>query len=64
VRCHDQGRLARIEADEVGLDLLAAPDRRRLVAEKLADLGFNYIALDLQGYRTGSLNETLPIRSD
>jgi len=59
VRCHDQGRLARIEADEAGLDLLAAPDRRRLVAEKLADLGFTYIALDLQGYRTGSLNETL-----
>jgi len=59
VRCHDQGRLARIEADETGLDILAAPDRRRLVAEKLAGLGFTYISLDLQGYRTGSLNETL-----
>ena len=59
VRCHDQGRLARIEADEAGLDLLAVPGNRRLVAEKLAGLGFNYIALDLHGYRTGSLNETL-----
>ena len=59
VRCHDQGRLARIEADEAGLDLLASPERRRLVAEKLAGLGFAYTALDLQGYRTGSLNETL-----
>jgi uncharacterized protein len=59
VRCHDQGRLARIEADEAGLDLLAAPSRRRLVVEKLAGLGFTYISLDLQGYRTGSLNETL-----
>jgi uncharacterized protein len=59
VRCHDQGRLARIEADEAGLDLLATPVNRRLVTENLAGLGFTYIALDLQGYRTGSLNEIL-----
>jgi uncharacterized protein len=59
VRCHDQGRLARIETDEAGLDLLATPVNRRLVTEKLTGLGFAYIALDLQGYRTGSLNETL-----
>jgi len=59
VRCHDQGRLARIEVDEESLDLLAAPDRRRLVAEKFSALGFTYTALDLNGYRPGSLNETL-----
>jgi uncharacterized protein len=59
VRWHDQGRLARIEADEAGLDLLAAPDRRRMVVEKLAGLGFTYISVDLPGYRTGSMNETL-----
>jgi uncharacterized protein len=63
VRCHDQGRLARIEVDEESLDLLAAPGRRRLVADKLASLGFTYTALDLNGYRTGSLNETLAPRS-
>jgi uncharacterized protein len=60
VRCHDQGRLARIEVDEEGLDLLAAPGRRRLVADKFSSLGFTYITLDLNGYRTGSLNEALP----
>jgi len=59
VRCHDQGRLARIEVDEESQDLLTAPDRRRLVAEKFSALGFTYTALDLNGYRPGSLNETL-----
>ena len=59
VRCHDQGRLARIEVDEESLDLLTAPDRRRLVAEKFSALGFTYTALDLNGYRAGSLNATL-----
>jgi len=63
VRCHDRGRLARLEADELGLEILAAPENRRLVVEKLAALGFAYIALDLQGYRTGSLNETLDRQS-
>lgn len=61
VRCHDQGRLARIEVDEEGQDLLAAPGRRRLVAEKLSSLGFTYTALDLNGYRAGSMNETLAL---
>jgi uncharacterized protein len=59
VRCHDQGRLARIEVDEEGLDLLAAPDNRKLVADRFSSLGFTYTALDLNGYRPGSLNETL-----
>jgi uncharacterized protein len=59
VRCHDQGRLARIEVDEESLDLLAAPGHRRLVADKFSSLGFTYTALDLNGYRTGSLNEIL-----
>jgi uncharacterized protein len=62
VRCHDQGRLARIEVDGESLDLLAAPGNRRLVADKLSSLGFTYTALDLNGYRTGSLNETLVSR--
>jgi uncharacterized protein len=59
VRCHDQGRLARIEVDEEGLDLLSAPDNRKLVADRFSSLGFTYTALDLTGYRPGSLNETL-----
>ena len=62
VRCHDRGRLARIEADKAGLDLLTEPDCRRRVDEKFTALGFTYTAVDLRGYRTGSLNEALDSR--
>jgi len=58
VRCH--GDLARIEvAPERVADLAADPLRGEVVS-KLKALGFLYVALDLQGYRSGSLNEALP----
>lgn len=57
VRCH--GDLARIE--------VAAADRIKLIEEPLASeitqrlksLGFKYVTLDIQGYRMGSLNESI-----
>jgi uncharacterized protein len=61
VRHHDQ--IARIE---IGRDEMArALDpaiAARLVAE-LKTIGFEFVALDLQGYRTGSLNEPLRLRA-
>lgn len=58
VRFHDE-RTARIEvgAEEIPR-LLEGPLREELVAH-LKELGFTYITLDLQGYRTGSMNEVL-----
>ena len=32
---------------------------RAAVVDKLKSLGFAYVALDLQGFRTGSMNEVL-----
>ena len=61
VRCH--GNLARIETGEDGFSLLASPALRGKIFVTFREIGFNYIALDLQGYRTGSMNETLPITS-
>ncbi|WP_305043238.1 ATP-dependent sacrificial sulfur transferase LarE [Geoalkalibacter sp.] len=57
VRYH--GDTARIElaADELPR-LLDAPLREKIVAEFKA-AGFTYVALDLQGYRSGSMNEVL-----
>jgi uncharacterized protein len=60
VRFHDGGRLARLEIDEQGFSLLADPAAREEVCNRLNDLGFAYVALDLKGYRTGSMNGTLP----
>ena len=54
------GPLARIElgpGEDVGA-LLGGRCAARLVAE-LKRLGFVYVTLDLEGYRTGSMNEVL-----
>jgi uncharacterized protein len=59
VRFHEQGRLARIEVDEQGFGLLADASLRAAVCGRLNDLGFAYVSVDLKGYRTGSMNETL-----
>ena len=60
VRFHDHGRLGRIEVDEEGFALLADARLRSEIHGYFRELGFVYISADLQGYRTGSMNETLP----
>jgi uncharacterized protein len=59
VRVRDHGPVARIEvpSDEIAR-LTENEARGRLVAE-LRALGYRFVALDLQGYRTGALNELL-----
>jgi pyridinium-3,5-biscarboxylic acid mononucleotide sulfurtransferase len=55
VRQHD--RLARIEvAPEEIQNLVRFSD---MIVEKLKSIGYAYVCVDLQGYRSGSLNETL-----
>lgn len=57
VRHHDN--IARIELPSERVAELAQPDVRRRVAAALKALGYAYVTLDLEGYRTGSLNEVL-----
>ncbi len=58
VRYHDE-RTARIEVGPEELPrLLDEPVRAGIVA-RLKELGFTYVTVDLQGYRTGSMNEVL-----
>ena len=54
VRHHES--VARIETDEAGMKILLDPEVRERVALELRELGYAYVTLDLQGYRTGSLN--------
>jgi uncharacterized protein len=35
------------------------PDQRRQITEHLRGLGFQYITVDMEGYRMGSLNEAI-----
>ncbi|TRZ96244.1 ATP-dependent sacrificial sulfur transferase LarE [bacterium] len=57
VRVRDYDGFCRIEVD--GQNIPRIMHKRNLVVEKLKGLGYNYITLDLEGYRTGSLNEVL-----
>ncbi len=62
VRYH-HGDLARIEVPADALPLLVAePLRSELIAE-LKATGFRFVSLDLEGFRSGSLNTMLPVAS-
>jgi uncharacterized protein len=53
--------LARIEVPLQALTQLAEPGRRDRIVARLRDLGFRYVTLDLEGFRSGSLNAALPM---
>ena len=58
VRFHDE-TTARIEVDPSEMERLLEPGFRAALVGQLKELGFVYVTLDLQGYRTGSMNEVL-----
>lgn len=57
VRCHKD--IARIEVPAKDISKISTANIRNKITKKLKSLGFLYVALDLQGYRTGSLNESI-----
>lgn len=57
VRIHDN--LARVEISQDEMPRALSPEMALAISERLKFAGFAYVALDLQGYRQGSLNETL-----
>jgi len=57
VRIHDN--LARVEVSRDELPRALSQEMAAAIAERLKAAGFAYVALDLQGYRQGSLNEAL-----
>lgn len=57
VRVRHHGETARIETDESGMAIAFDPANRGKIVARLQSLGFRYVALDLAGYRTGSLNQ-------
>jgi len=58
-RVRHHADLARIEVPAGEVARLAAPELRTRVDAHLRELGFRYVALDLRGFRSGSLNEVL-----
>ncbi len=57
VRLRHYNGLCRIEVDKQ--DIAKLLNNRQAIVEKLKGLGYNYITLDLEGYRRGSLNEVI-----
>jgi uncharacterized protein len=57
VRHHET--VARIEVHADDIDKVATQPNRTKILEKLKSIGFKYVTVDLQGFRSGSLNETL-----
>ena len=56
VRVRHEGETARIEVAAGDIARIAAPGARRRVGVYFKKLGFKFVALDLDGYRMGSLN--------
>ncbi len=59
VRVRYHGDIARIEVYNEEMDRLLNQDIRQKICSKFKEIGFIYTALDLKGYRTGSMNEGL-----
>ncbi len=59
VRVRMHGDTARVEVSPKDIPRLASGGTRTSVSKRLRALGFTYVTLDLEGYRTGSLNEVI-----
>ena len=60
VRYH-KGDLARIEVPAEAIGRLSCPETRESVLAEMRRLGFQYVTLDLEGFRSGSMNRALGV---
>jgi uncharacterized protein len=58
VRHHE--KIARIELLKEEMARLDEPGLADRIVTRLKEIGFTYVTVDLQGYRSGSLNEDIP----
>jgi pyridinium-3,5-biscarboxylic acid mononucleotide sulfurtransferase len=58
-RVRHHGEVARIEVFNEDFKLIFKEDNRKLILDEFRKIGYLYIALDLEGYRQGSMNRSL-----
>jgi len=63
VRLRHHGELARIEVGPEELERARSEEVAAALVEAVKPLGFRWVALDLEGYRMGSLNEVLFVKN-
>lgn len=64
VRLRHHGDVARVEVEPSEMPRALDPAMARRISDAVRPLGFRWVSLDLDGYRTGSLNEALTILSE
>jgi uncharacterized protein len=62
-RVRHHGSVARVELESSGIGMIMRDDVREAVVRKFREIGFLHIALDLEGYVSGSMNRVLEIES-
>jgi uncharacterized protein len=63
LRVRHHGNLARIEVSKADIDRIVAEHLDEQIVSILKKIGYTYVTLDLQGFRSGSLNEVFKVRS-
>ena len=58
-RVRHHGTIARIEVNPEDIEKITAESARSKIVKKLKSLGFKFVTVDLQGFRSGALNEQL-----
>jgi pyridinium-3,5-biscarboxylic acid mononucleotide sulfurtransferase len=59
VRLRHHGDVARIEVNQEDLPIVLQAENRKKITGRLKELGYKYVTVDLEGFRSGSLNEVL-----
>ena len=60
VRVRIHGMSARIEVNKEDIIKIFAPITRDTVSAEFHRIGFTFVTVDIDGYKTGSMNKTLP----
>ena len=64
VRVRHHGEIARIEVPQGDIERIMDVPIRKTIAENLKKFGFNWISVDIEGYRMGSMNEVLNLEKN
>ena len=60
VRLRHHGKTARIEIARTDLSTFVSPDMIKRIGAAIREIGFDYVGIDLAGYKMGILNESRP----
>jgi uncharacterized protein len=61
IRVRHHGSIARLEVERSDLSRTLQTDVRQRIVDRLQELGYVYVTIDMEGFRSGSMNETLAL---